>query len=34
MEDVLGLAHPMKMNTAHSKLDDICLHYIKATVFI
>ena len=24
---------PMKMNTAHSKLDDICLHYIKTVVF-
>ena len=34
MEDVLGLAHPMKMNTVHSKLDGICVHYIKTVVFL
>ena len=25
---------PTKMNTAHSKLDDIYIHYIKAVVFL
>ena len=25
---------PTKMNTAHSKLDSICIHYIKAIVFL
>ena len=28
------LAHLMKMNTAHSKLDGICIHYMKAVVFL
>ena len=27
-------AHPMKMNIAHSKLDDVCVHYMKAVIFI
>ena len=25
---------PMKMNTAHSKLDGIYIHYIKTVIFI
>lgn len=34
MEDSLGLVLPMKMNIAHSNLDDVCVHYMKAVIFI
>jgi len=34
MEDVLGLVLLTKMNTAHSKLDSICVHYMKSLVFL